>query len=136
MAWHHSIYISGPEFYPSRVPFRFTEAWDTNTKIGLRGPFKGQLLQFGSARLVVPQTVEIDQRIKYLADRIVPILTLLRECGAETWNVWVIREYHAQCNEEFIPSEIEALMRLQCSLCYEAFEVSDEAEKEWPDQSE
>ena len=136
MSWQHSIDIYGIDFFPSRVPFEFTEAWDPLTKkTSARGPFEGQLLPSGGARFVVPQSVEINKRIEYIAERIVPILGRLRECGAETWSVWIIREYHAQCNEELFPWEIAALSRLQCSLCYSAFEVAEENEKDWPNQS-
>jgi hypothetical protein len=132
MAWQHSIDITGDRFFPSRMPFSFTESWDPNTRIRERGPYKGQLAPYGYACFVVPQSVDVRRRIEFLADTFEPLIPTLRGCGAEEWEVWIMREYHAQCNEEFAPAEIVALCRLQCSLCYSAFSVNEEREREWP----
>ena len=125
------IEIRGDNFYPSRVPFEFTEAWDPNTQLRSLGPRKGDVLPWGEAVYAVPSTAPVENRLKQLADIIYPLIPMLRLHGAESWVVWIVRYYNSQCNEEWSAADIAALARLECSVCYSAYEVSSSEEDEW-----
>jgi hypothetical protein len=125
------IEIRGANFFPSRVPFQFTKAWDPLTRPVTRGPHKGEFYPWGEANFAVPPTAPTVNRLKFLADIMAPLLPTLREHGAESWTVWIVRYYSAQCNESWTSDEISALARLNCNVCYSAYTVSDAEEEEW-----
>jgi len=129
MPWHISIHIQGPEFRPSQVPFRFTEQHDPGV-IGKVGRYRGQAVPYGSASYVVPSSVSSADSIKYLVNKIEPVLDSIRAAGATDWHISIGRYYHAQCNEEYSPEELRLIARLECGFIYSAYEVSEAKERE------
>jgi hypothetical protein len=127
MAWSFSFSVSGANFHPGLVSFAFTEEEEVGS-IAQSGAFKGKPRKSGSALYRVPIHIPHSERLKHLADVFEPLLPTLRDAGATKWEVWVVRYYHSQCNEEFAPEELKQLTRLDCPLCYSAYAVSEEEE--------
>lgn len=129
MAWDFTFRISGEGFRPSDVGFKFTDQHDAG-EIATSGRWKGKGSPLGSASYQVPPSVPHCERLKCLADIFEPMLPRLRAAGATDWEVWIIRYYHAQCNEEFSADELRHMLRLNCPFCYSAASVSEEEETE------
>lgn len=121
--------IWGEFFSPKIVDFKFD---DTNERgdIHTIQPFRGKVMNYGSATYVVPLAIIQINPFKHLADTFEPLLPILIKAGATQWNIYVGRIYFEQCNEEISFEDISHIARLKCSLAYSAFKKSYEEELE------
>ena len=127
MPWQVSIVIWGERFYPSRVPFTFTDQHDPGV-VGSVGRYRGQPLPYGSASYVAPPSIPNTERIGHVVRTIEPILPAIREAGATRWHVSIGRYFAKQCNEDYSLEQLQLIARLGCGFAYSAYEVSEEEE--------
>lgn len=129
MPWAVYFRVRGEQFKPSQVNYAFTEAHDPDA-IGERGPRRGKPLGYGSAVIQVPSYIPNQDRIKYLVDIALPLLPDLEQAGATEWYLDIARYYSTQCNEELTAEQLTLVAQLRCSLCYSAYQMSEEQELE------
>lgn len=125
MSWSVAFHAWGEHFMPGRVAYTFTEAHDRGA-IGIIGHDRGQPRPYGSATIEVPEDIPRGACIKYLVEQALPLLPSLVEAGATEWHVSIGRFYTAQCNEELTAQELALLVKLDCPLCYSAYDVREE----------
>lgn len=124
MAWEVSLHVYGERFQPSKVSFPFSYALDAG-EVGIRGKFNGIPTPFGHATIRAPATSAAGRHISTVCEIGLNLMPELKAAGANEFQLWVLREYDAQCNEELTPDEIALIARLGCSLCYSAYQVQD-----------
>ena len=127
--WRISFEIWGESFFPSRVPFGFTASHDPGS-IGTCGRYRGVPTPYGSAHYEVPATIDRKMAFMHLVDEFEPLLQVLKENGAERWNVSIGRYYFSQCNEEYSLEELVLISRLQCGFAYSAYMITEQEELE------
>jgi hypothetical protein len=128
--WIVEFRIIGTNFRPSSVPFAFTQQHDPGVIGTLKSNF-GERVPYGSAKYEVPSSVPVKERIKHLVQTIEPLLSQIREAGAEDWHVSIGRFYFGQCNEEYSLEELQLIARLDCGFIYSAYEISEEKERDY-----
>lgn len=125
MAWKITFNIIGDTFDASTVNIDFDEV-NVSTDIAKIGKNRGEPYGYGSASYTVPDKISRLMKFKHLANLFEPKLEEIRLAGAESCWVEIGRLYHNQCNEELDIEELKQIARLECSLSYSAYSVSEE----------
>lgn len=127
MSWKISFQIIGDNYSPKKVNFNFNQENEPED-IAKSGRFVGEKFGYGSSSYIVPKEIERMKMFQHLADTFEPMLKELKSAGAESWHIDIAR-YFNQCNEEFDKDEIIQISRLNCSITYSAYNVSEKEEK-------
>ncbi|MBN8728604.1 MAG: hypothetical protein J0H15_13005 [Xanthomonadales bacterium] len=117
-----SFHAYGAQFGPSRVGYNFVHAIEPGT-IAIRGKYKGQRMPYGHAEMSLPSQPDGERGIIAMCEHARKWLSSLKLAGATEFTLWVVREYHEQCNEELGHRELELLASLGCTLCYSAYQA-------------
>lgn len=124
MPWEIAFYASGEHFHPSQIAYDFSEAHDP----GPRGP-QGRH-KYGLAIIEVSTSIPNEDRIRYLVNLVLPLMPDIVKAGATDCQLDIARYYSTQCHEELSAEELALIARLQCTLCYTAYQMSEEDELE------
>jgi hypothetical protein len=122
MSWKMSFVAYGNNFYPSKINYTFSESIDVGT-VGNAGPYKGRPIPFGRATLALPDDAESRESLQSLCEIAIQLKPSFESAGADTFKLWVLREYENQCNEALSPDELRLIASLGCTLCYSAYET-------------
>ena len=122
MSWKLSFVAYGDKFYPSKINYTFSESIDVGT-VGNSGPYKGRPISFGRATLALPGEVGDRESLHSLCELAIQLKPSFVSAGADTFKLWVLREYESQCNEALNHEELLIIASLGCTLCYSAYQT-------------
>jgi hypothetical protein len=121
----YSCHFWGEKFSPKlasqKTKLFFDEAEEVG-KIGKVGRYRNKPQPYGASVIRVPDNVENDKKIEWLAKQIKPNLSAIRKCGATDIYVDVAVYHDGQCNFEFDPPEMKLLSDLDLSFAISVYE--------------
>ncbi len=105
--------VTGKRFTPSIVQASFSDAHDPGV-IGDVGRYRGVPVPYGSAQFTAPE--DESEKIAWIHCRAFPLLSAIREAGAEHLTLHVTYTHDAQCALSFTREELKMILDLDCDL--------------------
>ena len=121
MSWQLSLVVHGASFRPSRVSAGLVRTIDVGELV-TTGPDKGKPSSCGFGVIELPQSEDRHECLANLCAVAENFIPALRAAGAQSFTIWVVREFATQCNEELSAAEVARIAALGCGICYSAYD--------------
>ena len=123
-----SFHASGERYKPSKIAYAFTRKHDVGD-IARAGRFKGQAYPYGSSEIAVADELPWKEKIPALVAAVLPLLALMKDQGADSFEISAGYFHGSQCNLEFSTDELRLLASLECTFCLSCYPAENEPNK-------